>query len=186
MTEDPRISEIRDVEARHRASFGKPVEPGDLDVRFGIDVNDPEQRYARLLAELKVILDREPPAPTDSLRDIPELWWSPSLGAIRKDPDHDGFRVLGGGNTNAWGWFIPAEWPDDAVRLFAIPPAPRVFFPGDTMPAGVTVRSEFGPPWCPNVDLEASDVLVEVPGPVNEEWQAAVDRAGTEREGDKP
>ncbi|GAA1030762.1 MULTISPECIES: hypothetical protein [Amycolatopsis] len=43
------------------------------------------------------------------------LWWSPTLGAILKH--HDGsFRVLGGGSVNAWGWFIPAEWPADAER----------------------------------------------------------------------
>ncbi|MFB9926030.1 hypothetical protein ACFORO_12375 [Amycolatopsis halotolerans] len=49
------------------------------------------------------------------MADNPNLWWSPTLGAILKDPDGS-FRVLGGGTTNAWGWFIPAEWPADAER----------------------------------------------------------------------
>jgi hypothetical protein len=39
------------------------------------------------------------------------------LGVLRKEADCDGFRVLGGGIGNFWGWFIAQDWPADAVQL---------------------------------------------------------------------
>ena len=48
---------------------------------------------------------------------VPDLWWSPTLGVLRKEDGLDGFRVLGGGAGNQWGWFVAQDWPTDAVQL---------------------------------------------------------------------
>lgn len=62
-------------------------------------------------------------------------------------------------------------------------PAPRVFFPGDTLPAGVTVQNVFGETVLLVDDIDcATATVVEVAVPSREEWQAAVDRARVERE----
>lgn len=62
------------------------------------------------------------------------------------------------------------------------PPAARVFFPGDTVPAGVTVLDETGGggrrfSW----DWPAEHTYVEAFVPTGAEWQAAVDQAHAER-----
>jgi hypothetical protein len=89
----------------------------------------------------------------------------------------------------------PAEWNTpslihDRIRaiLDSAPPAPRVFFPGDTVPAGVAIQDYCGDvhrsptaPWV--LDPECWDgPAVEISALSDEVWQAAVDRARTERE----
>lgn len=66
--------------------------------------------------------------------------------------------------------------------LDSAPPAPRVFFPGDTVPAEVAVLSTNGAVvrW-PSEWKAALGPCVEVTLPSPEEFQAAVDRARTER-----
>lgn len=63
----------------------------------------------------------EPMAREPATRPDPELWWSPTMGAIRKYADH--FRVFGGGTGNYWGSFVHADWPADAVQLVLANPA---------------------------------------------------------------
>lgn len=68
--------------------------------------------------------------------------------------------------------------------LDSAPPAPRVFLPGDTVPAGVQVSISFG---ARLLDPDAEDrvlerTAVEVVHLSPEEWQAAVDRARAARE----
>lgn len=49
---------------------------------------------------------------------IPELWWSPTMGAIQnEDSGSTLFRVFGGGTGSYWGSFLLADWPADAVQL---------------------------------------------------------------------
>jgi hypothetical protein len=49
----------------------------------------------------------------------PDLWWSPTRGAIQKFEDH--FLVYGGGTGVWWGTFVPADFPPDAVSLAPVP-----------------------------------------------------------------
>jgi hypothetical protein len=75
----------------------------------------------------------------------------------------------------------------DAVRLVPAPPAPRVFLPGDTVPAGTAVMLDDGSLVEGAATDERWDIndgpVVELLGvPTREEWQAAVDRARAERE----
>jgi hypothetical protein len=72
--------------------------------------------------------------------------------------------------------------------LDSAPPAPRVFFPGDTVPAGTALMLEDGSLLEVDTGDERWDindgVAVELLGiPTREEWQAAVDRAVNERPG---
>lgn len=81
-----------------------------------------------------------------------------------------------------------ALW-DVRCRIRAIvdrePPAPRVFFPGDTVPAGRLVADDrcvvHELAW---EDWRASETYVEIPYtvPNPDEWQAAVERGRDERE----
>lgn len=66
--------------------------------------------------------------------------------------------------------------------LDSAPPAPRVFFPGDTVPAGTAVMLDDGSIVEGAVTDERWDIndgpVVELLGiPTRKEWQAAVDRA---------
>lgn len=81
---------------------------------------------------------------------------------------------------------LPADYLADTIRaiLDSAPPAPRVFFPGDTVPAGVPVlyRKPSGlkfhigdEPWEPNFGP-----MWEITVPSPEEWQATVDQARRE------
>ncbi|MEU7787694.1 hypothetical protein [Amycolatopsis sp. NPDC049159] len=78
---------------------------------------------------------------------------------------------------------MPADYLADTIRaiLDSAPPAPRVFFPGDTVPAGIWVLSgRLGfhrVPW----DWTITETYVEAHPMTREEWQAAVDRASEER-----
>lgn len=77
----------------------------------------------------------------------------------------------------------------DRIRaiLDSAPPVPRVFFPGDTVPAGVAVMLD---DWSlleaiPVAELQSEQdgTVVELLGiPTSEEWQAAVDRARAARD----
>jgi hypothetical protein len=70
--------------------------------------------------------------------------------------------------------------------LDSAPPAPRVWFPGDTVPAGTPLMLEDGSLLEADTGDERWDIndgiAVELLGvPTREEWQAAVDRAKTAR-----
>jgi len=93
---------------------------------------------------------------------MPNFWWCPT---------HHLYR---GGEERPCA---------DAVQLVPAPPAPRVFFPGDTVPAGRTVQNVFGETVLLVDDIDcASATVVEIPVLTSEEWQAAVRRARAERE----
>lgn len=65
------------------------------------------------------------------------------------------------------------------------PPARQVFFPGDTVPAGVHVENNYGDLIKGKSDAwvaQPGAVYVELPRPSSAEWQAAVDRACAERD----
>lgn len=61
-------------------------------------------------------------------------------------------------------------------------PAPRVWFPGDTVPADIWTVNHFGDVLRLGFDAQAPELRVEVPVPSPEEFQAAIDRARAERE----
>lgn len=95
---------------------------------------------------------------------MPNFWWCPT---------HHLYR---GGDQRPCA---------DAVRLVPAPPAPRVFFPGDTVPAGVVTAFPSDTDPANRMMLTPAQVwrwpaeltCIEVPIPSREEWQAAVDRA---------
>ncbi|MFJ1765035.1 hypothetical protein ACIOD2_32240 [Amycolatopsis sp. NPDC088138] len=65
--------------------------------------------------------------------------------------------------------------------LDSAPPAPRVFFPGDTVPAGVEGRARDGDIYRWRDDRVLPPYfspLVEVPQMTDQEWQHAVDSSG--------
>ena len=80
----------------------------------------------------------------------------------------------------------------DRIRaiLDSAPPAPRVWFPGDTVPAGTWVMNVGGGTIAPrHEDALTPRPCVEVTLPTPEEWLAIVDRASAARantEGAKP
>jgi hypothetical protein len=64
--------------------------------------------------------------------------------------------------------------------------APRVFFPGDTVPAGVAVMDVAGEIRTSHIDwkvLNHAGQMVQLHDRVPSEWQAIVDRARAAREG---
>jgi hypothetical protein len=62
-------------------------------------------------------------------------------------------------------------------------PSPRVFLPGDTVPAGVAVLTNFGDTWRKPDDWSIGfGTAVEITIPSEDEWDAAVARARAERE----
>lgn len=65
-------------------------------------------------------------------------------------------------------------------------PAPRVFFPGDTVPSGTPLMLDDGSllecDTVAEIQSESDGVAIELLGiPTREEWQATVDRARAER-----
>lgn len=76
------------------------------------------------------------------------------------------------------------------------PPAPRVFFPGDTVPDGMAIQDDLGDvhrsataEWCLDEESGWDGPAVEIPSLSEDEWQAAVDRAraaGQHTEGTQP
>lgn len=86
--------------------------------------------------------------------------------------------------------FLPVDEHDrnllDRIRaiLDRPAPAPRVFLPGDVVPAGIDVQSADRNVyrWATVRQLLPYEgPMVEVPYPSPEEWQAAIDRAEAER-----
>ena len=78
----------------------------------------------------------------------------------------------------------PAIPLKDLEKLLA---PPRVFFPGDTVPAGTEVRTELGNVYRWNADRELRSYfgpVVELFEQSHDKWRAAVARARAEREGD--
>jgi len=96
---------------------------------------------------------------------MPNFWWCPT---------HHLYR---GGEQRPCA---------DAVRLVPAPPAPRVFFPGDTVPAGVALANGLGQvlaasPFPYMISGGPGAAYVEVLLSTNPAWQATVDRARAER-----
>lgn len=112
---------------------------------------------------------------------IPELWWSPTECMVYADREGAARRYLQMRDTRHF------PLPADALPLVAAPPAPRVFFPGETLPAGVwfVAEGKHGGVTTPTLSNGDRTVRVspklEVFVPTGEEFKAAVDRARAER-----
>lgn len=113
--------------------------------------------------------------------------WNDRFSDIRIAPNSEGGQSVwwktDGMKVYAETWLAGDNYADappaDAVKLGS---DPRVFFPGDTVPAGVAVREE-------NHVLPAKDVdwIFRAGGPYveiisREDWKTIVDRARAARE----
>jgi hypothetical protein len=108
---------------------------------------------------------------------------------VAEDPRIEQIREVLANHTDPFSIYGHQGRGLERIRAIAhsAPPAPRVWFPGDTVPAGVAAMSAKGVCMAAAtvplaVDGLADPPYVEVPGaPTWEEWQAAVDRASEER-----
>lgn len=128
------------------------------------------------------VLDSAPPAPR----------WTPTVGdrvigvetQTIGQPTVTGYFHSSGQDGLSW-LKIQADEPETAQRYLVgtatlkpyAPPAPRVFFPGDTVPAGVAGYNPLGVAQAQDKDWVTHMYLVELPVPSDEVWQSAVDRA---------
>jgi hypothetical protein len=86
------------------------------------------------------------------------------------------------------GFYFAAHLARVKVILDSAPPAPRVFFPGETVPAGTYLLNDGGGVLMPRDeprDVIGARVYVELHVLSPEEWQATVDRARAEREANR-
>lgn len=148
---------------------------------LAVSDNDVSVPYAYLSDAVRAILDSAPPAPDPDDASPEEL--RAEIGRLRNE---------------MLRWQERATEYAEALRVAAEPAqAPRVFFPGDTVPAGVPLASVvnttegrfLGLLEADNVDRTLSTHVgpaVELRGvPSLEEWQASVNRARAEREADR-
>jgi hypothetical protein len=101
------------------------------------------------------------------------------------DPD-DGTVPVFTGNDPHFAWTSVDKLVDALHARFDIrdrQAAPRVWFPGDTVPAGTPVVNHVGGVWKHHADrVVKTGWAVELQLPADAELQAAVDRARTEQE----
>lgn len=167
MTEDNRIEQIREV----MRCWDRP--------------HADDRRTA--LERIRKILDSAPPAPV----------FADALQPHKTAAPPSVFAELDRFVASYEGEYHCAPHPRTVAQMMIAilrdrgwqpaPPAPRVFFPGDTVPAGVAVMLDDGSLVEGAVTDERWDIndgpVVELLGvPTHEEWQAAVDRARAERE----
>jgi hypothetical protein len=99
--------------------------------------------------------------------------WADRLAAALAPPD-----VLGEHSSGNDPWRNALDYAD------RLRPAPQVFFPGDTVPAGMAVVNHVGGVWRHHADrLVKTGYAVEIQLPVAVELDAIVDAVRAEREG---
>lgn len=116
------------------------------------------------------------------------VWMSP--GGVHLVIETDDGELDGLEHNADAGWLLVGMYdqvPDEFVQLVPAP-APRVWFPGDTVPAGVRgvdsrrwIYGDLANDWTVPLSVRGG-AIVELVEPYPDEWQAAVDRARAERE----
>lgn len=110
----------------------------------------------------------------------------PEIRAVLDEADE---KVPGVVPMSAWIYDPRAFFDRIQAILDSAPPAPRVFFPGDTVPAGTYLLNDGGGVLMPRdepwevIGLRRAYIELIVPSP--QEWQATVDLARAAFQGDQ-